>query len=117
MEQEKVDFINKHSHSIIQEAVKYKDETGYLAVFVNEDFTINKKLSGFNPGKFDKKDFVDLPAEDNISSEKAEQLNEDVEEAIYVYFCLLWMGDETKHSFKKLTLLHSTTDYDKFKSS
>lgn len=89
-EETKLQFMDDHEKTIIQETLRYLPKKGFLQVYVKEDFTI--QFFQFQNKRFQEKSF---------------SLLDDLKEGpnFFIYYEVLWTCDQTKWKIKKQIFL------------
>ena len=98
-ENRQLEFINSNRSTIIKECLANESKTGYLQLLADSDFNLVEASVRFIEGDFNKDEFTDM------SSDKLTTIDPDeIQEAIYVYYSILWEDDKTKWNVRGLAL-------------
>ena len=99
IQEKKFEFLKQNNWEILKECLKHREITGYLRIYVYEDYKLKPDNIDFVEGEFDEDEFLLVG---NASTDHPHH----VEEAEHIYYSILWAEDKTKWNRKKLILIH-----------
>ena len=102
------EFLDKNLSRIYREALNNEDKIGYVSVYADNNFKLVENSLEFVEGDFDTSEFT--------LGESPTVLNpQEIEEAFFIYYVILWADNKTKWMVKELALKGRTNDLTQFK--
>jgi hypothetical protein len=97
-EQRQLELLNAIHPMIVKECLRNESKTGYLQLYVDNDFNLIESSVEFIDGGFDSGEFVQREPIKPIAPER-------VKDAINIYYSILWWDNKTKWNVKELVLI------------
>jgi hypothetical protein len=97
-EVKQLEFLNNSHYRIIEECIKNENKTGYLQLYVDNDFNLIENSVSFIEGDFNREEFTQREPVKAIAPER-------IKDAIFIYYSILWWDNKTKWNIKELVLL------------
>lgn len=97
-EKRQLDFITAIHDRIVRECLKNEKKTGFLLLCADVNFSLVENSLVFMEGAFNTKDYIQFTFKNVVSPER-------VKEAVYIYYSILWLDNQTKWNVKELILL------------
>jgi hypothetical protein len=93
-----LEFITNSHYRIVEECYKNEAKTGYLQLYVDNDFNLIENSVIFIEGEFNREEFTQRESVKAIAPER-------IKDAIFIYYSILWWDNKTKWDIKELVLL------------
>lgn len=97
-EANQLEFIKNNHYRIVEECYKNENKTGYLQVYVDNDFNLIENSVKFIEGDFNRDEFTQREPVKAIAPER-------IKDAIFIYYSILWWDNKTKWNIKEMVLL------------
>ena len=97
-EVKQLEFLAGNHHRIVAECYKNENKTGYLQLYVDNDFNVIENSVKFIEGDFNREDFTQREPVKAIAPER-------IKDALFIYYSILWWDNKTKWNIKELVLL------------
>ena len=91
-------FITNNHYKIIEECFKNESKTGYLRLYVDNDFNLIENSVKFIEGDFNREEFTQRGPVKAIAPER-------IKDAIFIYYSIRWWDNKTIWNVKELILL------------
>ncbi len=91
-------FLQTYYCRILEECIKNRGKTGYLQLFVDDEFKLRENTVEFIEGKFNKRKFIQINQEEPKD-------REGIIDEFYIYYTILWTDNKTLWNVKELVLI------------